>query len=166
MSLRAREADDMAKEYRLKAAFLYNFTKFVEWPPDRFETASAPIVIGVFGSEPFAEELEKTVRGRVVNGRSIVVRNYDNLEAARGAHVVFLPAGEEEWLQKGDQMLHAAAVLTVGESERFAALGGMIAFSREADKVRFAINLAASEQARLKLSAQLLKLATSVRRKS
>ena len=154
------------KEIQVKAAFLYNFTKFVDWPAGRFRDPTSPIVIGIWGAHPVVDELAELVKERQVNGRSFVVTAVATVEQARAMHILFVPAGEEA--QFGDLVadLNGAAILTVGESERFASLGGIITFTREADKIRFMINLEASEPAGLKLSAQLLKLATRVRRKN
>jgi len=156
---------EVSKEYQIKAAFLYNFTKFIEWPRERFADAAAPIIIGVFNGGAFEVELGKIVQGRQVNGRSIVVRSVATTADATSAHLIFVPAGEEQRFAETTAVLRETAVVTVGESDRFATLGGMIVFARTEDKVRFAINLEASEQARVRFSAQLLKLASAVHRK-
>ncbi len=155
---------DVTKEYKIKAAFLYNFTKFVEWSPDRFPDGGAPIVIGVLGENPFGDELAAAVHDRKVNGRCIVIRSIRSPEDAQQAHVVFVTEGEE---RRFETMLLAKTdgVLTVGESRRFAAIGGAITFVAVEDKVRFEINMAAAEAAGLKISAQLQKLAVVVRKK-
>ena len=157
---------DVSKEYQIKAGFLYNFTKFIEWPSGRFADANAPIVIAVLGENPFGHDLRDVVSGRAVNGRPIVIRGIRSLDEARQVHVVFVGAGEEERLGDRLDSLHVAGVLTVGESERFAELGGVIVFTRVGDKVRFAINVGSAERGGLKISAQLLKLATRVRHRS
>jgi hypothetical protein len=153
---------EIAQEYRIKAAFVYNFTKFVEWPPERFASTEEPIVIGVLGKNPFGEDLAKAVEGRKVGGRSIVVLNVLPAAEHPPIHLLFVAAGEE----KSFDPEMAPGALTVGESERFASLGGMITFISDIKKVRFMINLEIAERARLKLSAQLLKLASTVRRKA
>lgn len=155
-----------AKEYQVKAAFLYNFTKFVEWAPERFADRARPIVIGLVGPNPFGNELTKIVAGRKANGRDIVVKQLASAAEAGAVHVVFVGAGEDAAMRSALAALRAAGVLTVSESPHFKAIGGMITFVRESDKVRFEINQHASEQAGLKISAQLLKLATLVHRKS
>ncbi len=155
----------VSKEYQLKAAFLYNFTKFVEWPSARFPTATSPIVIGIFRQNPFGDELEKIVKGRMVNHRPIVVKRVQTAEDVLTVHLLFIPVGEENNLP--DITWTKAAVLAVGESESFATppSDGTIAFTHEGDKVRFAINLESAENSGLKISAQLLKLASDVHRK-
>jgi hypothetical protein len=155
-------AADIAKEYQIKAAFVYNFTKFVEWPPDRFAASTDPIVIGVLGKNPFGDNLENAVRGRKVAGRDIVIVNISSATSRTPIHVLFVASGEEKSFDPG----LAAGALTVGESERFTALGGMITFISDADKIRFMINLEKADREQIKLSAQLLKLASTVRRSS
>lgn len=154
---------EVSKEYQLKAAFLYNFTKFVEWPAARFAEANSPIVIGVLGQNPFDGELDKIVSGRTVNGRAILVKLIHSADELAAVHLLFVPAGEETRLPAAAWT--NAALVAVGESESFAALGGTITFTHEGDKLRFEINIAAAERDGLKISAQLQKLATVVRRK-
>jgi hypothetical protein len=156
----------VSKEYQVKAAFLYNFTKFVEWPAQHFATEDRPVVIAVLGHNPFGEELEQITRGRRVNGREITIAFIDTPAAAAAADLVFVCAGEESRFEAMNTALRQAQVLTIGESPRFADAGGIITFLREADKVHFVINLESAERAGLKISAQLLKLATEVQRKS
>jgi hypothetical protein len=151
----------VAKEYKVKAAFIYNFAKFVEWPAQKLAGDSAPIVIGVLGSNPFGDELENALKGRQVNGRPVVVRQFDNPEAAKAAHLLFVSLNDESKLRKA---LKEYGVLTVGQSELFARNGGIITFTFEDDKLRFEINIGAAEQAGLKISAQLQKLAKNVRK--
>jgi hypothetical protein len=154
----------VSKEYELKAAFLYNFTKFVEWPSPRFPDTTAPIVLGVLGSSPFGDALEKIVRDRKVNGRGIAIRYFDSVRDAHAAHVVFIGAGEEKLLGPQLEPLLRGGVLVVGESRELAARGAIVTFTMAEDKVRFEIDLLAAERAGLKISSQLLKLATHVRR--
>ncbi|MDB6127898.1 MAG: YfiR family protein [Verrucomicrobia bacterium] len=153
---------EISKEYQVKAAFVYNFTKFVEWPPGHFGDDQRPIVIAVLGKNPFGDELEKILRGRKVAGRDLAVKILESPESADSADVLFVCDGEEKHLGALWPRLLAAGVLTTGESADFGERG-MITFLLEGEKVRFEVNLVPVEQARLKLSAQLLKLATIVR---
>jgi hypothetical protein len=153
------------KEQQVKAAFLYNFTKFVEWPDQDFGEAGRSIVIGVIGSTAIRDELEKIVRGRKVNGRAITVRLLETIPDAPSVDLLFITAdGEARLAGKLDQPA-LAGVLTVGESKQFATRGGMINFILEGDRVRFVINQGSAERSGLKISAQLLKLAAAERRK-
>ena len=156
-------AAEVSKEYQLKAAFLYNFTRFIEWPASRFATADSPIVIGVCAQNPFGDELEKIVTGRVVGGRPLVVRLVATLDEALSTHLLFVPAGEEDLLATQAARLDAAAVVTVGESERFARDGGTIRFVIQGDRLRFAIHDLPDESG-VRISSQLLKLAMTATR--
>ena len=156
------EADSVvSKEYKVKAAFIYNFAKFVEWPAQKLGSDSAPLVIGVLGPNPFGDELENALKGRQINGRGIVVRQFDDVESARTAHLLFVGVNDETKLRKA---LKEYGVLTIGQSESFTRNGGIITFTFDHDKLGFEINVGAAEQAGLKISAQLQKLAKSVRK--
>jgi len=153
-------------EHQIKAAFIYNFLKFVEWPPGRFANSDDPIFIGVVGKSSILLALETVVRDRRINRRDLRIKVVETPEAALAAHMLFIPAAED---RRAGELLKAVAgssVLTVGESEVFAKQSGMISFVPEGDKIRFEINMESAERADLKISAQLLKLARSVRRKS
>ncbi|MEO7100293.1 MAG: YfiR family protein [Luteolibacter sp.] len=155
----ARADDSVSKEYQLKAAFLYNFTKFVEWPAVSFANADSPIVIGIFRSNPFGGELEKIVSGRKVNGRKIIVAQIPSPAAARQTQILFVGAAQDSKLNEVRGALNGAAVLTVGESEAFARQGGMVTFTLQYDSLRFSINNDSAQKAGLKISSQLQKLA-------
>jgi hypothetical protein len=162
--LRAAETGSN-KEQQVKAAFLYNFTKFVEWPDRDLGEAGRSIVIGVIGSPAIRDELEKIVRGRKVNGRDITVRLLETIPDSPSVDLLFITAEAEARLAGKLNQPALAGVLTVGESKQFAARGGMINFILEGDRVRFEINQGSAERSGLKISAQLLKLAAAERRK-
>ena len=151
-------------EYEVKAAFLYNFAKFVEWPVGAFPDADAPLELCVLGDDPFGEVLDRTVRTRTVRGRSINVQHGVEGDAVAGCHMLFVGQAGEQGLAHIVHRGGDASVLTVGESEAFVDEGGMIRLFVEGGKVRFEVNAGAAERAQLKLSSQLLKLARSVRR--
>jgi len=150
-------------EYRVKAAYLYYFTTFVNWPPEAFPNAGDEVVIGVLGEDPFGAILDETLRGKTVGNRKLVVRRFGSVKDVRESHVLFISSSEQDRLASILKVLDGAAVLTVGESDGFASRGGQIAFRTEDKKVRFDINVAAVERAPLKVSAQLMKLGRIVR---
>jgi hypothetical protein len=152
------------RECEIKAAFLYNFTKFVDWPAATFANADAPIVIGVLGDSPCAQALERLVKDRKVNGRAIVVRRIASGEEAKATQVLFVGLAHEAQFAGLQPAIRLLPILTVGESSGFPILGGAIEFVPQGDKIRFEINIDAAEHAGLKISAQLQKLATVVRR--
>ena len=147
-------------EYQVKAAFLLNFTKFVEWPPSAFDAADSPIAICVLGDDPFGNALDQIVAGEVVNGRKVVVRRIKRTPAPKSCQVLFVSRPEKEVLSILSGL--GPGVLTVGEGESFVRDGGMIAFVVENRRVRFGINQTAAETAGLKLSSKLLNVARSV----
>lgn len=162
VALPGRSAEPVTKEYQLKAAFLYNFTKFVDWPTNRLGNQNDPIRIGVLGTNPFGEELAKAVEGRTQNGHPFLVTNLTAATEAAAVHLLFVPRGQEAALEV---VAADAGLLTVGESEAFAQQGGVITFTMEAEKIRFEINLDAAEKGGLKISSRLLQLAKVVRHK-
>jgi hypothetical protein len=153
-----------SKEYQIKAAFVLNFAKFLEWPENRFASDQQPIAIGIIGPTPLAAELESIVKDRKVHGRSVLVRTASSADDVRNVHLLFVGAGESAVFATVKDTAQNSGVLTVGESPEFEAAGGMITFIIEGDKVRFAINMGSAEQAHLRISAQLQQLATAVRK--
>jgi hypothetical protein len=155
---------DVPGDRRLKASFLYNVTKFVEWPAASFSGDKEPIVIGVLGDSPLASELGLAISDRKVNGHSFVVRNVVTADDARQVHVLFVEAGQEGLLPALRPAIQDQPILTVGENPGFGRAGGTITIARAGDKLRFEINMRAADRAHLKVSSQLQKLATAVTR--
>lgn len=151
------------KEYEIKAVFLYNFARFVEWPTNAFATTNAPLVIGVLGQDPFGSYLDKTVEHETVNDRPLVVRRYERVEEVRDCHILFISSSEKGRLQQTLTGLQHRGILTVGEMEGFASQGGVLRFLTEDNKIKLRINLAAARTEHLTISSQLLKLAEIVR---
>jgi hypothetical protein len=160
-SLRAIEASPPS-EYQIKAAFLLNFTKFIEWPAG--EGASSTFSICVVGEDPFGPVLDQLVDGETVGGRKIAVRRIraqGSADAAGSCEILYV-AKQEQNIQS--VLAGAGAgVLTVGEGDNFLDAGGMIAFVLENRRVRFNIDQGAARKAGLKLSSRLLAVARSVR---
>ena len=150
-------------EYQVKAAFLYNFARFVEWPADAFPDARTPILLGILGDDPFGGALEQTVKGKTVNGRELVLRRLTRVEDLKGFHMLFVSSSEARHLPQILESLRGKCVLTVGETEGFAQAGGVINFTLEENKVHFEINLNTAERAHLKISSKLLALAKVVK---
>jgi hypothetical protein len=155
-------AQDALSEYQVKAAYLFNFLKFVDWPEDAFADPLAPIVIGVVGDDPFGNALPQVVIGKTVQGRDLVIRIYRTGEDLRGAHILFISASERKRLPTILSSLRGTSVLTVADTAGFLDAGGMIQFLNENERVRFAINVDATSRAKLKVSSKLLSLAKAV----
>lgn len=159
LPLRAQIAG--ASQYEIKAAFLYNFAKFVEWPAD-VSRGQDVLTIALLGRDPFGPVLDQMVTDKTVRGRRIVVRRIASVEEAQGCQIVYVGASEERHLGEIIRSLAGRSVLTIGETDEFTSRGGIISFRLEEQKVRFAVNLQAAERARLTLSSQLLRLAQIV----
>jgi hypothetical protein len=159
----AQEA--VPSEHQVKAVWLLNFARFVEWPATAFPNATAPLVVGVVGKDPFGRELERAFAGKTVKGRSFEFRRISNEADLHGCHIMFVPSSERKRTRDWTGKLQGKAVLTVGESEEFLQNGGVINFLLKDNTVRFEISLNAAQSARLKLHANLLKVAVAVQGK-
>jgi hypothetical protein len=146
-------------EYRLKAAFLYNFGKFIEWPAAAFPDSGAALVLGILGRDPFGADIDAMVQDRRLHARPLVVRRYEDLDELGPCHILFTTWLDPKLLTALFERLGEAHVLTVGESAQFTALGGVIRFYLEDQKVRFEINTVAAGRAGLAVSSRLLGLA-------
>ncbi|HWL17007.1 MAG TPA: YfiR family protein [Opitutus sp.] len=156
-------AAEAASEYDVKAAFLYNFTRFVEWPGEALPPVGAPLVIGIVGQDPFGSALDQLVRGESVQGRPVQVRRFSRRDRLDECHVLYISRTEAAHLPALLERLKGRPVLTVSDCERFAYDGGTIGLVMERGKVRFQINLDAARAAKLAISARLLRPATVIR---
>ncbi|HEY4362029.1 MAG TPA: YfiR family protein [Bryobacteraceae bacterium] len=153
-------AAEQPSEYQVKAVFLLNFVKFIEWPASAFARADSPVTICIWGKDPFGETLDRTMAGEVVNGRRVVATRITRAPSPRSCQVLFLETWEKEAAKAVSGL--GPGVLTVGEGRDFLRNSGMIAFSVEDRRVRFDINRTAAERASLKLSSKLLSVARNV----
>jgi hypothetical protein len=150
-------------ERAYKAAFLFNFAQFVEWPPSSFTDAQTPIVIGVLGQDPFGTILEDLVEGEVVHGRSLAVHRFSKVEDVKICHILFVSASERASFPRIFAALKGRSVLTVGDVPGFASGGGIIGFVNDGKFVRMQANLAAARASGLTISSSILRLTTIVR---
>jgi hypothetical protein len=154
-----RAAED-SLEYQVKAAFLLNFTKFVEWPPAAFENSTSPISICILGDDPFGKTLNQIVVGEMVNDRKVVVQRTKRAPSPKSCQVLFISSSEKD---VGKLLAGLGpGVLTVGEGDGFVREGGMIGFVLENRRVRFEINQSVAGNGGLKLSSKLLSVAKAV----
>ena len=151
-------------EYQVKAAFLYNFAKFVQWPPGTFASPTDPIGICIVGQNPFGSTLENMVQGKMVGDRTFVVRRLPDTQQAKSCQILFIGAGEWKRVRVMLDVLRGAPVLTVGETDDFTSFGGVIAFQLEGPRVRIQIDLQSAEHAKVRISSKLLSLAEIVKR--
>lgn len=146
-----------ASEYQVKAAFLFNFAKFVAWPPQAFPDANMPLVIGVLGRDPFGSYLDDTVRSERINNRPLVVRRYRNPAEINNCHVLFISRSESDRLDQIVAALKQRNVLIVTDAD--GGKGGvMIRFVTEGNRIRFKIDAEAAKAANLTISSKLLRL--------
>jgi hypothetical protein len=151
-ALIAQGAPDVSLEYRVKAAYLFNFAKFIEWPPP---ARSGPLTICVAGRNVFGDVLEQTIAGEAVDGRPLTARVI--LEPMDGCHILFVPQGAAETAYL--RTTQDTPVLTVGETPGFVARGGVANFVLEGGRVRFEIDPGHADRAGLRISSRLLRLA-------
>jgi len=151
-----------AEEHEVKAAFLYNFTKFVEWPPEAFSDDSAPIVIAVLGPDPFGSTLDEIVADKHAGPRPLLISRFERSSELTACHVVFVSSRTADEFSRQVRTTARRHMLTVGETDGFAETGGVVQFVTEGRKVRFRINPAAANKAGLKISSRLLNLAEVV----
>jgi hypothetical protein len=148
-------------EYAVKAAFLLNFAKFIEWPPSAFASAGAPIVIGVLGSDPFGPQLEAILEGKTVEGRRLQSKRVNSASAAEGIHMLFVPASSVS--RMGElASLRGKPVLLVGESPGFAQKHGHIGFYMEKGRIAFEVHVSRAKTTGANISSRLLQLARIV----
>ena len=150
------------KEPEVKAVFLFNFAQFVEWPDSAFPARGSAFVIGILGDDPFGRVLDDVVRGEVVNGRALVVERFRRVEAIGPCHILFIGQFNAEQYSHIFATLERRPILTVGDTDGFAALGGAIRFVTAQNRIRLRVNMAAANAASLTISSNLLRSAEIV----
>ena len=144
---------------QVQAAFLCSFVEFVDWPTG---APDSPVTIGILGDDPFRKLVEETARVRPLQTKPIVVKRVTGIEDALLCQMVYIGGSERKNLESILRALSAASILTVSDIQEFAQRGGMIGFTIEENRVRFAINVEAAERANVRVSSRLLKLARIV----
>jgi hypothetical protein len=165
MALRSHaESVDSAdsSEYLIKAGFIYNFAKLVEWPTSAFAQQDSPIVIGILGDDPFGATLDRIVADKKINGRGFAVKRLKwskDLKDLRDCNILFVSSSEREHIDSLVDATKSLPILTIGDAPGFAKRGGIINFTLEDNKVRFEVNVEAAKRADLTISSRLLTLA-------
>ena len=152
----------VAKEYQVKALFLYNFTQFVQWPPHSFEQSDGPLIIGILGEDPFGSYIDELVKGEVIGNHPLTVRRFSNTEQIGDCHLLYINLKEKDQITKTLALLRKRPILTVSEADDFARIGGMIRFIRDDERIRLRINTTAVAEAQLVISSKLLRLSEIV----
>ena len=154
-----------ASEAQIKAVFLFNFAKYVEWPAAAFPNATAPIAIGVLGRDPFGDYLQH-VEGKMLQGRPFVIKHLASDSEVSGCQILFISHSEASRMREILEKASALPILTVGEDEPFAQNGGIIRFVLKNGNVRLEIDLSAAQKAGLTISSKLLAVADVVKGKA
>ncbi len=155
----------VSREYLIKAAILFNFAKFASWPESAFISSRAPIHVCVLGEDPFGPSLE-TVHGKQARNRPLTTARIESVEASESCHILFVSKSERANLAKIIDYVANRPILTVADMSRFAEVGGIIALKEVDNRSRIEINLTAAEQAGVRLSSKLLRLADTVSSRS
>ncbi|MEO6005639.1 MAG: YfiR family protein [Opitutus sp.] len=152
----------ISDEYQIKAVFLFNFAQFVEWPTDAFASAQAPIVIGIFGLDPFEDYLDELVKGEHVGSRPLLVHRYKTREEIAGCHILFVSRSEEAEVRSLLDHLKRRPILTISDVDTFTREGGIIRFATENGKIRLKINVEVAKASGLAISSKILRPAALV----
>ena len=150
--------------YQVEAAYLYNFSRFVEWPAKGSSLQNSPFTICVLGDDPFGHALDATLAGETIGNQKVTARRISNPQMSGDCQILFISSSEANRLNKIMEALNKNAVLTVSDIPQFSQRQGMIQFVMEENRIRFEVNLTATQRAGLTLSSELLKVATAVRK--
>jgi len=151
----ARSQSRTATEYQVKAAFIYNFTKFIEWPEGTFDNATTPVILCVAPSNPLTE-IFSSLNNMTVGGRKIEVRFCNTISGIENCHILFLASLDTTFIKERLDIVRGKGILTIGEVKEFSKLGGMINFFIEKGSLRFEVNLESSQNTGLKVGSQVL----------
>jgi hypothetical protein len=151
-------------EYQVKAAYLYGFSRFVEWPASAPAAGGPAFVLCVLGDDPFGRELDGVTVGAVMKDKPVSIRRISQLDESGPCHTLFISASEGDRLGNILETLDHRPVLTVSDAPQFAQRGGMIGFFLDGSRVRFVVNLAAAQEAGLVLNSELLRVAATILR--
>jgi hypothetical protein len=155
----AAKAETTAPEYLIKGAYLYNFAKFIDWPPEAFTSPNSPLVLCILAPVPFEHEIQNELQEKTVQNRKLLVKHVDYRHLATDCHILFIPGDNEERLRSIIAALKGKSVLLVGEASNFIQAGGMIRFVVEGGTVRFEVDQNSAERSGLKISSKLLRVA-------
>ncbi len=150
-----------SREYKIKAAYLYNFAKFVEWPKSAFSNPASPFNICILGQDPFGAAL-RSIEKKTIRGRKLIIHSHKTINPADKYHIIFIAKSEEKRLKAILSGLKGMAILTVSDLDSFIETGGVIGMVKQGNKIRFIINLQSGKESGLIISSQLLKLSLKV----
>lgn len=158
----ADTTDLVSSEFKIRAAYLYNFLKFAEWENKVFPDSIEITRITILGDDPFGDAFDR-LEGKKIKDKQLQITRISNIQDLKPCHLLYISNSEKDHLKDIFKILEDSNILTVGETEKFVLLGGIIGLFVEEDEVRFAINLKAAEHAGIKFSSQLLQVAKTVK---
>ena len=158
------QADSQFEEYQVKAAFLYNFAKFVQWPSETFHDSDSPIKICVLGKDPFGDALNR-LKNKNVGSRKLIIERLRRGDALDKCQILFISDSEKNSVPEILRGVKKLPVLTVGDMKGFVQSGGIINFISKENQVSFEINVDSAERSKLRVSSQLLQVANIFREK-
>lgn len=163
VSIQALQAPQYT-EYEVKAAYIFNFTKFINWPKTTFSLSNPPFVVGIYGDDPFGLILVKFFEGRTIKGRKLIIEHYYKPEDINNCNVLFISKINKLELTDVINVVQEKSILTIGDNiQEFCESGGMINFTKQYSKHRFEINNNAANKADLTISSKLLSLAKIIK---
>lgn len=169
------DKSDLNREYQIKAAFLYNFMQFVDWPEEKVSDTNDPIILGIIGDDPFGDAF-KPIESKRIKGKKSLIKRFEGIEKLkksddkgqskieliRQCHLLFICSSEKENLKDVINLVSGYDILTVGETPNMLESGGIVNFLLDENKVRFEINLSTARRENIKIRSQLLRLAKKV----
>lgn len=158
----AATQEPIAREFQIKAVFLFNFTQFVQWPSTAFEHSDSPLVIGIVGDDPFGSYLDETLRNEKIENHSLVVERYASIADIADCHILFIALSARQGMRGAVEAMKSKPVLTVSDEENFTKVGGMVRFYNENGRIRLRINVEPATNSGLTISSKLLRLADVV----
>ncbi len=147
----------VSKEYRVKAAFLFNFTQFVDWPASSFNSGNAPFVIGILGDDPFGSYIDETIKDEKIGTHPLVVHRYHDAKDVKNCHILFMSAIDVDHMKENISVI-PTHTLTVSDADLFMKAGGMIRFFTKDNKIRLQVNPDAAKAADISISSKLLRV--------
>jgi len=162
VNCRAQGLSSQEYEYQVKVAFIYNLSRFVNWPPDRFSARPESLTVCVLGTDPFGAALE-TIQGKNVEDKHIEIRRLNRSSEVDACQILFVSSSEKERLAQILDTARRSGVLTIGEMNQFNQAGGIVALSMRKNRIFFSVNVDAAENTGVKISSQVLRLATIFR---
>jgi len=151
--------DESVREYQLKAAFIYKFTQFIEWPSSAFSSDDDPIIVAIVGDDPFHGDLDRAAADKKTGNRPMLIKHFADVDHIERCHMLFVAASQADQMPAVLRKISDWAVVTIGDNDSFCRDGGVIRFFIEDQRIHFEINTSAAERAGVKISSRLLQLA-------